>query len=159
MNIQKGQVLKNLSFFTLRLNYSVIISFFCHSRAGGNDRLYYPKPLKNNKYLNHLIYLYPCIFTKIIIKYLYMIEELKDTLNKQGALTLSFKINPGNSKNEIKDIMADGTIKINITAPPEKGKANKELIKFLSQEFAIDKRNITILSGETAQLKLIKIIK
>ncbi|OGJ43725.1 hypothetical protein A3I58_01720, partial [Candidatus Peregrinibacteria bacterium RIFCSPLOWO2_02_FULL_39_10] len=64
------------------------------------------------------------------------------------------------SKNEISEIIKDEegqTIKIRIKAAPEKGKANKELIKFLSKEFSIPKQNIEIISGKTSQLKLLKI--
>jgi len=53
--------------------------------------------------------------------------------------------------------MADGTLKIRIAAPPEKGKANTELIKFLSKHFDLPKNQITIISGKTEPLKLIKI--
>lgn len=49
------------------------------------------------------------------------------------------------------------TIKIRIKAVPEKGKANEELIRFLSKRLDIPKQNISIISGKTEQLKLVKI--
>lgn len=68
---------------------------------------------------------------------------------------------PKSSKNEISEIITDGdgeqTIKIRIKAAPEKGKANVELINFLAKELNIDKSQISILSGKTQQIKLIKI--
>ena len=74
---------------------------------------------------------------------------------------LRIKVIPKSPKNEIVEIMedADGekTIKIRIKAAPEKGKANAELIKFLSKEMQIDKSRISILSGKSDTLKLIKI--
>ncbi len=70
---------------------------------------------------------------------------------------LRIKVIPKSAKNEIVEIMDDETIKIRIKAPPEKGKANQELIKFLSKEYNIPKENISIISGKTEQLKLIKI--
>jgi len=73
---------------------------------------------------------------------------------------LRIKVIPKSSKNEISEIIKDEegqTIKIRIKAAPEKGKANKELIKFLSKEFSIPKQNIEIISGKTSQLKLLKI--
>lgn len=74
---------------------------------------------------------------------------------------LRIKVIPKSSKNEITEIMEDTegeqTIKIRIKAVPEKGKANAELIKFLSKELNIPKQNIKILSGKTEQLKLVKI--
>ena len=88
-----------------------------------------------------------------------MIEKFIKKLNKNSEIYLRLKINPGSAKNEVKDVMEDETIKINIAAKPEKGKANKELIKFLSKQFEIDKNNIKIISGAGDRLKLIKIIK
>lgn len=74
---------------------------------------------------------------------------------------LRIKVIPKSSKNQVTEIMEDETgeqtIKIRIKAAPEKGKANAELIKFLSKELKVAKENISILSGKTDQLKLIKI--
>tara|TARA_B100000315_G_C14096960_1_gene371898 strand:+ start:261 stop:491 length:231 start_codon:yes stop_codon:yes gene_type:complete len=72
---------------------------------------------------------------------------------------LRIKVVPKSAKSELVDTMDDGTLKIRIAAPPEKGKANKELIKFLSKHFNIPKETITIISGKTDPLKLIKIEK
>lgn len=54
------------------------------------------------------------------------------------------------------DDTGEQTIKIRIKAVPEKGKANEELIKFLSKELSIPKDQITIISGKSTQLKLIR---
>lgn len=73
---------------------------------------------------------------------------------------LRVKVIPKSSKNEIVEIMDDNgekTIKIRIKAVPEKGKANVELIKFLSKELNIPKENISIISGKTDHIKLLKI--
>lgn len=57
----------------------------------------------------------------------------------------------------MKDGEGEETIKIRIKAVPEKGKANEELIKFLSKELKLPRENFKILSGKTEQLKLIKV--
>jgi uncharacterized protein len=72
---------------------------------------------------------------------------------------LRVKVIPGAPRTEIKDTMADGTIKIAVAAAPEKGKANAALMKFLAEEFGVPKSNITIISGASDRVKLIKIIK
>lgn len=54
------------------------------------------------------------------------------------------------------DDSGEQTIKIRIKAVPEKGKANEELIKFLSKELSIPKDQITIISGKSTQLKLVR---
>jgi len=74
---------------------------------------------------------------------------------------LRIKVIPKSPKSEIVEILKDEsgeeTVKIRIKAVPEKGKANTELIKFLSKETGVHKDKISILSGKTSQLKLIKI--
>ncbi len=85
------------------------------------------------------------------------IKKYKIILNNKKELYLRIKVNPGMSKTEMKDILEDETIKINIAAPPEKGKANQELLKYLSKEFEVNKNNIKIISGKAERIKLIKI--
>jgi uncharacterized protein len=86
-----------------------------------------------------------------------MIVKFKEKLKKEKEIYLKLKINPGSSQNEIKEIMDDLTIKINITAKPIKNKANKELIKFLAKEFMVHKNNVIIISGLKDRVKLIRL--
>ncbi|PIQ77956.1 hypothetical protein COV81_05835 [Candidatus Peregrinibacteria bacterium CG11_big_fil_rev_8_21_14_0_20_41_10] len=67
------------------------------------------------------------------------------------------KVLPNSSKNKITEILSDNTIKVRITAAPEKGKANKELAKYLSDILNLPKSAITIISGQTEQVKLLRI--
>ena len=65
---------------------------------------------------------------------------------------LEFKVVPRASCTEIAD--AEGNIiRIRIAAPPEKGKANQELLRFLVKLLGIPKANAEILSGETSRRK------
>lgn len=50
------------------------------------------------------------------------------------------------------------TYKVKIKAIAEKGKANKELIEFLSNHFKVEKSKIKIKSGKQSQIKLIQIV-
>jgi len=72
-------------------------------------------------------------------------------------LYLRVKVIPKSAKNEVVDIMEDETIKIRIKAAPENGKANAELIKFLSEELNVLEKNVLIISGVSEPLKLIKV--
>lgn len=47
----------------------------------------------------------------------------------------------------------NGELKVHVAAPPEDGKANKELIKFLSKAFELPKSSILLKKGETSQHK------
>lgn len=74
---------------------------------------------------------------------------------------LRIKVIPKSAKTEIVDIMEDTehgkTIKIRVKAAPERGKANEELIKFLSKELDVSTAQISIISGKTDRIKLIRI--
>ena len=51
----------------------------------------------------------------------------------------------------------DGAVLIRLSAAPVEGAANAELIALLSDLLDIPKRNITIVSGETARSKRVRI--
>lgn len=53
--------------------------------------------------------------------------------------------------------MADGTLKVHLKAPPVDGKANEELIKFLSKEWKIPKSKILILKGLMSKNKIVEV--
>jgi len=66
------------------------------------------------------------------------------------------RVAPGAQKTEIVEQMSDGeTWKIRIAAPPEKGKANAELLRFLKKKYGM---RAEIISGETDRVKLVKVI-
>ena len=52
-------------------------------------------------------------------------------------MTLRVKVIPRSAKNEIVGELADGTLKVKIAAPPDKGKANDELVAFLAGHFGV----------------------
>lgn len=69
--------------------------------------------------------------------------------------TLAIKVVPRAKKNEISQIMADGMVKIRLTAPPVEGKANKALIKLLAHELKIPAQDIKITSGGKSRNKTV----
>ena len=69
---------------------------------------------------------------------------------------LSIKITPNKPTTKITGIMNDGTLKIELKAIPEKGKANKEIIKFFRKNFGL---TTTIKTGNTQRKKLIYLEK
>ncbi len=52
---------------------------------------------------------------------------------------------------------AQGTIKCYLISPPEKGKANKELVALLAKKLGIPQQDITIVVGATSRKKRVKI--
>lgn len=53
--------------------------------------------------------------------------------------------------------MADGTLKVRIAAPAEKGKANDALCTFLAEYYGVPRNAVTIVSGHSAALKLVRV--
>lgn len=78
--------------------------------------------------------------------------------NGELGAALSVRITPRMPKNEISEILEDGTIKIRLTAPPVDGKANQALIDFLSKILQVPASSIEIIAGQTGRNKLITIM-
>lgn len=74
---------------------------------------------------------------------------------------LKVKVIPKSDRNQLIEIMedqnGDKVYKIRVKAAPIKGKANQELIKYLSKELNLPKSDISIISGQKEKIKLIKI--
>jgi hypothetical protein len=88
-----------------------------------------------------------------------MIENYKKELTENKKITLKLKIISKANKTQFINIMDDNTIKLAVASVPEKGKANSEIISFLSKEFNVSKKDIKIISGKTSTVKLIQIKK
>ncbi len=80
----------------------------------------------------------------------FKIEERKE------GVSFKIRVRPSASRNEIKGLLGE-VLKIDINAPPIRGKANKECIRFLAKELKVPKLDIEIVSGLKSKNKLIKI--
>lgn len=67
------------------------------------------------------------------------------------------KVIPKSSKTELVGYLADGTWKVKVAAPPEKGKANRALCEFLADKLGVAKSKVRIVAGETSSLKRISV--
>ena len=76
---------------------------------------------------------------------------------RKGA-ALAIRVTPRASKNEIVDILSDGTVKVHLTAPPVEGKANAELLKFLSKVLDVPIGQLEVVAGASGRDKLISVI-
>ena len=68
----------------------------------------------------------------------------------------SVRVYPNAAKNELVGI-TDGVWQVKVAAPPVKGKANKELIAFLSRLLDVSKSQIDIIKGHTSRNKIVAI--
>jgi uncharacterized protein (TIGR00251 family) len=70
----------------------------------------------------------------------------------RGGTVFRVRVSPGASRDRISGLYG-GALKVSVTAPPEKGKANAGLIKFLAKAMGVDKNRLQMLSGETGRDK------
>ncbi len=71
-------------------------------------------------------------------------------------MKLKIKVIPKARKKMIKT-GNDGVIRVYLNSPPADGKANKELIQYLSGELSIPKTSITIIRGASSRDKILEI--
>ena len=76
---------------------------------------------------------------------------------KKGA-AIAIRVTPRASRNEIVEVLSDGTVRIRLTAPPVDGKANDALVEFLSNVLDIPPSRIEIVAGLTGRDKLVSIL-
>ncbi|MDP0489938.1 MAG: DUF167 domain-containing protein [Verrucomicrobiota bacterium JB023] len=76
-------------------------------------------------------------------------------------MQLRVKVTPNAKSNQIKGWAdhpeAGRHLRIQITAPPVDGKANKALIAFLAKELNLPKSQICLRKGESSRLKTIEL--
>jgi uncharacterized protein len=72
-------------------------------------------------------------------------------------MTLKVKVIPRSRKSEVAGELADGTLKVRIAAPPEKGRANEELCAFLAAHYGVPRGAVQVISGHTTPRKLVRI--
>ena len=83
-------------------------------------------------------------------------EFLNLIKNSQDKIKLQIKVSANSKKNSIE--FFDDFIKLKISKPAVDGKANKEIIKYLSEILNLPKNNIQILNGEKSSLKMLLFI-
>ena len=78
---------------------------------------------------------------------------LRAELARTGKLRLMLKAIPKSSRNEIVDILPDGSLKIKVTVAPERGKANEAICNLLAKELGVPRRCVVVVRGETSTTK------
>ncbi len=77
-----------------------------------------------------------------------------------GGLVLTIRASPKASRNALLGVMEtpEGpALKVAVTAPPDKGKANAALIDLMAKTFGVSKSSITLVAGETDRHKILRI--
>lgn len=63
-----------------------------------------------------------------------------------------------NAKHEKIEQLDQRNLRVSVKEPPREGKANKAVIRLLSQYFSVPQNSVQIISGVTAKRKLIEIL-
>ena len=77
------------------------------------------------------------------------------------GIVLTLRVTPNASADRIEgaEQRDDGTavLRVRVTAPPDKGKANAAVIALLAKTIGVPKSTLSLVSGETARIKAIRI--
>jgi uncharacterized protein len=76
-------------------------------------------------------------------------------------LRLAVRLTPNGGRDAVDGVELNGNgeahLKVRVSDVPEKGKANKALIAFLAKRIGVAKSSITLVSGDTARQKILRI--
>lgn len=78
--------------------------------------------------------------------------------NGQRGSALAVRVTPRASRNEIVEVLDDGTIRVRLAASPADDEANDALIGFLSEILGVPKSKLEIVAGSVGRDKLISIV-
>ena len=76
---------------------------------------------------------------------------------KRGA-AIAVRITPKSSRNEITEILSDGTVKVRLTASMADANSNEMLLSFLGDVLGVPRSKLEIVAGEKGNDKLISVV-
>ena len=75
---------------------------------------------------------------------------------KSGA-AITVRVTPRASRNEISEILDDGTVKVRLTSAQQEEKTNQALITFLAEVLSVKPAQVEIVAGLSGNDKLVTI--
>lgn len=88
-----------------------------------------------------------------------MFDDAIHRLQQDGMVTIAVRAKPGARRTEATDRLEDGSYKVSVAAPPEDGRANAELLTYLARMFGVAASKVRLVSGGTARMKLVRIVR
>lgn len=76
---------------------------------------------------------------------------------KKGS-ALGIRVTPRASRDEIVEILHDGTVRVRLQSSPEEREINQALSKFLSGVFGIPEDQIEVVAGQNGRDKLVSVL-
>ena len=86
-----------------------------------------------------------------------MPHSASDQDRVKSAITLAIKVVPASSQNCIAGWLGD-TLKVRVTAPPERGKANAAVEATIAEALGVSRTSVHVTAGHTSARKTIEII-
>lgn len=74
----------------------------------------------------------------------------------ESMVRISIQVKPNAGRNSL-ERLENGTLYVRINAPPVRGKANSELVKFLGDILGVPKSSLSIVKGTTSRRKVISV--
>lgn len=73
-----------------------------------------------------------------------------------GRVRFAVHVQPRASRSEVAGVHGEA-LKVRLSAPPVDGAANEQLITLLADTFAVHRRAVTLVSGESSRAKVVEI--
>lgn len=75
---------------------------------------------------------------------------------RDGRVRFSVHVQPRASRSEVAGVHGDA-LKVRVSAPPVEGAANAAVVELLAKVFAVGRRDVMILAGESSRSKVVEI--
>jgi hypothetical protein len=72
-------------------------------------------------------------------------------------MKLNVRVVPNSSTNLVTS-GPNGSLKVKLTSPPEKGKANKHLVELLAKHYKVSRSKVRLVSGLTSRNKVVEVL-
>jgi hypothetical protein len=73
-----------------------------------------------------------------------------------GSIRLRLKVVPGSRRDEVAGVLGD-RVKVRVTQPPERGKANAAVERVLAGALGVDERRVSIVQGHASAEKVARV--
>jgi uncharacterized protein (TIGR00251 family) len=73
-----------------------------------------------------------------------------------GRVRFAVRVQPRAARSEVVGVHGEA-LKVRLSAPPVDGAANEQLVILLADIFAVSRRSVRILAGESSRSKLVEI--
>jgi uncharacterized protein (TIGR00251 family) len=71
--------------------------------------------------------------------------------------TLAVRLQPGARRAGVRGKLADGTLQLAVTAPPEDGRANRALLELVGELLDVKLRQVRLARGASSRAKVLEI--